>query len=327
MPRIAVIFTGGTISMRATLEAGGNTPTLSGAELLRAIPDIERLADLELVDWGLVPGSHLTFDQVLSIGRTIAEQLARPEIDGAVVVQGTDNMEETSFAWDLLPLPDKPVVVVGAMRSASQEGYDGPDNLRNAVACAIDPALRGQGVVVAMAGEIHGADAVRKTHTHAYGTFRSVNMGTLGVVAHGRVDVSRTRRPFRLPVFPERAVRVPLVTAILDGGPLELGKDAAGLVVQAMGGGNTHYELLEEARGLIDRGVPVVLASRCPSGQVRPGYGFPGGSTTWWEAGAIFSGDLGGLKSRVALALALGADLDRRQLVGLFAHYGGGANA
>ena len=100
-----------------------------------------RVAEVEPIDWGLVPASHLSFAQVLDIGRILARELARPEIDGAVVVQGTDVIEETAFAWDLLPLPPKPVVVVGAMRSASQEGYDGPENLRNALVAAADPAL------------------------------------------------------------------------------------------------------------------------------------------------------------------------------------------
>ena len=56
------------------------------------------------------------------------------------------------------------------MRSASQDGYDGPENLRNAITVAADPTLADQGVVVALAGEVHGADDVRKTHTHAYAT-------------------------------------------------------------------------------------------------------------------------------------------------------------
>lgn len=58
---------------------------------------------------------------------------------------------------------------------------------------------------------------------------------------------------------------------------------------------------------------------------MRPGYGFPGGSSTCSEAGAVFAGTLGGLKNRVALALALGAQMDRDAVVGLFLAFGGGA--
>src|SRR5688500_13560761 len=195
MPRIAVIFTGGTISMRHEPGSTGNVPTLGGEDLLASVHGLAEIAEIEPIDWGLVPASHITFAQVLDIGRVLARELDRPEIGGAVVVQGTDVIEETAFAWDLLPLAAKPVVVVGAMRSASQEGYDGPENLRNAVAVAADPAMAEQGVVVAMAGEIHGADDVRKTNTHAYATFQSPNAGRLGLVADGAVTLLRRRSP------------------------------------------------------------------------------------------------------------------------------------
>ena len=145
MARVAVVFTGGTISMRHDPAAGGNLPAMRGDELLASVPGLAEIAEIEPIDWGLVPASHLSFDQVLEIGRLIADRLAQPEIDGAVVVQGTDVIEETAFAWDLLPLPAKPIVVVGAMRSASQDAYDGPENLRNAVAAAADPAHGGAG--------------------------------------------------------------------------------------------------------------------------------------------------------------------------------------
>ncbi|MGH2444870.1 MAG: asparaginase domain-containing protein, partial [Candidatus Limnocylindria bacterium] len=232
----------------------------------------------------------------------------------------------TAFAWDLLPLPSKPVVVVGAMRSASQDGYDVPENLRNAVAVAADGAMAGQGVVVAMAGEIHGADDVRKTHTHAHATFQSPNAGRLGVVADGRVTLLRSRRPTRLPSIPEAAaLPVPLVPVVLDAQPV-LPDDPVGLVVAAAGGGNTPPAYLEMARPLIAAGTPVILTTRCPSGRPMPGYGFPGGSSGWWEAGAIFSGTLDGLKARVLLALGLGAGLSVPDLARLFGPYGGGAN-
>ena len=294
-PRVAVVFTGGTISMRSS--GAGNVPTLRGDDLLATVPGLAELADVEPIDWGLVPASHLTFAQVLEIGEILARELARPDIDGAVVVQGTDVIEETAFAWDLLPLPPKPVVVVGAMRSASQEGYDGPANLRQAIVAAADPALASQGVVVAMAGEIHAADDVRKTHTHDFDTFQSPNAGRLGRVTDAGVALERSRGPVRLPRTPAAAaLPVPMLTVALDDPPA-IAADPAGLVVAAAGGGNTPPAYLELARALMAQSVPVVLTTRCPSGQVLPGYAFPGGSSEWWEAGAIFSGTLASLKA------------------------------
>ena len=307
---------------------GGNRPTLRGDALLASVPGLDRVADVEPIDWGLVPASHLTLDQVLEIGRLLAEQLDRPEIDGAVVVQGTDVIEETAFAWDLLPMPAKPIVVVGAMRSASQEGYDGPENLRNAAAAAADPTLAGQGVVVAMAGELHAADDVRKTHSHAYATFQSPNTGRLGIVADARVTLLRRREPIRLPRIPERAaLPVPILPVALDA-PAALAvsaDDVRGLVVAAPGAGNTPPGHLALARGLLERGVPVALTTRCASGRPRPGYAFPGGSSEWWEAGALFAGTLDALKARLLLALGVGAGCSVSELAAMCERFGGGS--
>src|SRR5687767_2462002 len=332
MARVAVVFTGGTISMRHDPAAAGNVPTMRGDELLATVPGLAEIAEIEPIDWGLVPASHLSFEQVLEIGRILADQLGRPDIDGAVVVQGTDVIEETAFAWDLLPLPAKPVVVVGAMRSASQEAYDGPENLRNAIAAAADPALVGAGVVVVMAGELHGADDVRKTHTHAHATFQSPNAGRLGVVNGGRVTLLRSRSLVRLARWPDRAaLPVHVVTAVLNADRAAVDRlldpPPAGLVVAATGGGNTAPWLLAAGDRLLRAGVPVVLTTRCPSGQARPGYAFPGGSSQWWEAGAIFSGTLDPLKARVLVALGLGAGLSVSDIAQVCAAFGGGAYA
>jgi L-asparaginase len=328
-PRIAVIFTGGTIAMRSDTGHGGNVPTLGAAALLETVPGIDDAADLIPVDWGMVPASHLSFAQVLDIGRVLADHLARPDVAGAVVVQGTDVIEETSFAWDLLPLPPKPVVVVGAMRSASADDPDGPENLRNAVAVAADPASVGQGVVVAMAGEIHGADDVRKTHTHDLRTFQSPNRGRLGTVEGGVVTFERERTPARLDRMPDAAaLPVHIVGVALDTDERMLRALAdplpAGVVVAAAGGGNTPPQHLALARRLMAAGIPVALTTRCPSGQARPGYAFEGGSTQWWEAGAIFTGTLDALKARVLLALGLGAGADSAALAAMCETFGGG---
>jgi L-asparaginase len=329
VPKVAVVFTGGTIAMRADPAAGGNVPVVGSAELLRMAPRLDEIADVEPIDWGLVPASHLTFEQVLEIGGVLRAALDREDITGAVVVQGTDVMEETAFAWDLLPLPAKPVIVVGAMRSASDPDPDGPENLRNAIGAAADPDIGDQGVLVAMAGELHAAAGVRKTHTHALATFQSPNDGPLGHLADGRVTELRRRADrVRLPGWPDRvAAPVPLVAVALDDkGAIEAAaqRSPAGLVVAATGGGNTPPGVLAVARRLMDDGIPVALTTRCPSGRARPGYAFPGGSTEWWNAGAIFAGTLDGLKARVLLSFGIGAGLSVAELGALCEPFGGG---
>ena len=133
MSRVAIVFTGGTISMQPDPEAGGNRPALDGAAILALAPELDGLADLEPIDWGLVPASHLHFAQLLELAQIVDAQLARPDIDGAVVVQGTDTIEEAAFAYDLLLRSDKPVAVTGAMRTSSAPDFDGSRNLVDAV--------------------------------------------------------------------------------------------------------------------------------------------------------------------------------------------------
>jgi L-asparaginase len=65
--------------------------------------------------------------------------------------------------------------------------------------------------------------------------------------------------------------------------------------------------------------VPVVLTTRCPAGRAGSDYAFPGGGATRVRAGAILAGYLGGPKARIALALGVGAGLDRAGLEALFA--------
>lgn len=316
--RVAIVFTGGTISMRFDPGVGGNVPTLSGADILARTPGLDAIADVFPVDLGRTPASHFTFDQLFRIAEAIRAAQADPAIDGVVVVQGTDVLEETAFFWDLLLDDARPVVVTGAMRTPSVADDDGPANLRDAVRCAADPSLRGAGVVVVLAGSIDAADDVTKTHASALDTFRSLNDGPLGRVAADGVRIDRLRGPRRHVVASSAAVRVRLVTAhvAMDGTLLDaaVAAGADGLVVEATGAGNTAPTVLEAAVRAMDRGLPVVLSTRCPAGAAGVAYGFPGGGATWVRAGAMLAGTLTGPKARIALALGLGGGLERDEL-------------
>jgi L-asparaginase len=318
-----MLFTGGTISMVADATAGGKVPTLDGAAILARAPGIEEIAEIVPIDLGRTPASHFSFQKLFEIASEIRRCQADPAIDGVVVVQGTDVIEETAFLWDLVLDGAAPVIVTGAMRAASDPNDDGPENLRNAVRCAASAELRGQGVQVVLDATINRADDVTKTHASALDTFQCLDTGPLGRVVDGRVVLQRRRGPRRA-VDTDRAVDgVVLLTAhvAMDGSLL----DAAAalrppaIVVEATGAGNTAGALVEAAGRAVEQGIVVAFTTRCAAGAAGDAYAFPGGGATWLRAGALLAGHLSGPKARIALALGLGAGLDRAALADLLA--------
>jgi L-asparaginase len=321
--RVAVVFTGGTISTVFDPVAGGNVPVLDGAAILARTPGLDEIAEVVAIDRGRTAASHFTFPQLIEIGNVLRATLADPTIDGAVVVQGTDTVEETSFCWDLLLEGPKPVVVTGAMLASDVPGFDGPANLRGAIRVAAAPTLRDTGVTVSLAGTIEPADDVQKSHATALDTFRSPNRGSLGRVGDDGVKIARPRGARRHVSTDRAAARVYLITAtvatdaVLLDAAIAAGAD--GIVVAATGSGNTDPSMLSAAERAMAAGIPVALASRCPGGRATAGYAFPGGGANWLRAGALPVGNLCALKARVALALGIGAALDRGGLTALLA--------
>lgn len=323
MGRVAVVFTGGTISTAFDPVAGGNVPALDGAAILARTPGLEAIAEVVAIDRGRTPASHFTFPVLLELAAVLRDALADPTVVGAVVVQGTDTIEETSFCWDLVLAGAKPVVVTGAMRASDEAGFDGPANLRDAVRVAAAESMRGAGVVVCLSGTIEPADDVVKMHATALDTFASPNGGSLGRVGADGVTVFRRRAGRRAVRTTRAAERVQLITATvaMDGSLLDaaVAAGADAIVVAATGAGNTDPALLAAAVRAMDAGVPVALATRCPSGRAGSAYAFPGGGATWIRAGAMPVGHLCAVKARVALALGLGAGFDRAGLAALLA--------
>ena len=318
-----MVFTGGTISMVADPAAGGKVPTLDGAAILARAPGIEAIAELVPIDLGRTPASHFSFPKLFEIASEIRRCQADPAIDGVVVVQGTDVIEETAFLWDLVLDGDAPVIVTGAMRAASDQNDDGPENLRNAVRCAASSDLRGEGVQVVLDGTINPADGVTKSHASALDTFQCLDTGPLGQVVDGRVVVDRRRGPRRHVATDRAADGIPLITAhvAMDGSLLDAAAAlrSPGIVVEATGAGNTAGALVEAAGRAVEQGIVVAFTSRCAAGAASMAYAFPGGGATWARAGALLAGHLSGPKTRIALACGLGAGLDRAALADLLA--------
>ena len=199
---------GGTISATKG-EGPGVAPALTGEELVGMVPEISSVAEVEAAQLRKVAGSELTLEDAISLAREVE---AHPERVGIVVTQGTDSIEETAFALDLLVDREAPLVVTGAMRDPTLPGADGPANLLAAVRVAAGEEARGFGVVVVMNDEIHAARFVRKAHAQNPAAFSSAPAGPVGYLYEGRPRVvvrskgrrrratPRRRRPPRRPV-------------------------------------------------------------------------------------------------------------------------------
>jgi L-asparaginase len=303
---VAVLSLGGTISMSPPDAGGGPVvPALGSADLVRAVPGLAD-SDVELVtvDVRRLPGSGMTM-AVLDEAVRLAGEHVDAGAAGVVVTQGTDTIEETSFALDLRWDRDEPLVVTGAMRHSGQAGADGPANLLAAVATAASPAARGLGCLVVMADEIHAARWVRKTHTTGVTAFGSPAAGPLGQLVEGRAIVHL--RLSRLPTTPPPVldgIRVALVTAVLDDDgtmlPALAGR-ADGLVVAALGAGHVPVPWVEPLTDLVQQ-LPVVLASRIGAGPVLTRtYGYPGSEADLIDRGLLPAGPLDPFKARVLL--------------------------
>lgn len=324
--KVAVIFTGGTISMLADAERGGAVPALDAQAILQRAPALAEIAEIVALNVPdkPTPAVHLTFTQLFDILNQAEALCQRPDIQGVIITQGTDTIEETSFFWDLLSTTHKPVVITGAMRNASQQDYDGPQNLLDAVRVAIAPHMQRRGVSVVMAGNIHCAEDATKASTTALDAFHSPHWGPLGRVDAEHVLLHKAARVRREPLrAAHAALPIPIIAASvgIDGALLEavLEQRPAGLVIEAPGAGNTSPSLLEAGARAVRANIPVVIATRCRAGSAAPAYAFVGGSVHWQERGALLAGRWSAVKARIALALALGAGLRGKQLRDFFA--------
>lgn len=320
---IALVFTGGTISMRVDAQAGGAVPALDARDILQAARGIEALADLQVEEWGRFPGPHMDVARMWALRARLLELAADPAITGIVVTHGTDTIEETAYLVARSVATETPIVFTGAMRTLGELGWDGPANLVDAVRIALADEARGMGPLLVMNGRAHSAFDVTKAHTHVLDAFESPFVGVVAEVD----DEGIAFRPERLrpppiiaPPAPATPVDIVGAWAGADGRLVDaIAPSAAGIVVAAMGRGNVPPAMADAIARVTAAGTPVVVTSRTGRGRVGKTYGYPGAGRRLAEMGAIFAGERRPLQARIDLMLALGAGYQGQSLEALFA--------
>jgi L-asparaginase len=325
LPTVVVLSTGGTIASTRATEEEGYTSSLPGEQLVAAVPGLDQLANIEVQNVANVGSTNMTPALWLEVSNRANAALERSEVAGVLVTHGTDTMEETAYFLDLTVTSEKPIIMVGAMRVASEWDADGPRNILDATRVALSEEAKGKGAFVVLNGEIHAAREVTKTHSLAVETFGTPEFGALGIVDADGVRFYRA--PLRrqsIPVAPD--VELPtvdiipnyagsdgrLIRGLLREGPVD------GLVVDAAGAGNIAGRLFQAVREVREAGVAVVITSRTHSGRVLPLYAGGGGGTTLHELGCIFADNLSAQKARVLLIAALTRSDDPEELRAFF---------
>lgn len=318
MKKILVVFTGGTFSMMIDQSTGGAVPRYSGGELLDMIPMAKQLAEIDYYDFGKYPGPHVTPKLMLQLSQKIKQLLTEKHYDGVIVTHGTDTLEETAYFLDLTINTEIPIVMIGSMKNSSEPDWDGPRNLIDAIHICLSENSKNLGVLVCLNGEINAASEVTKIYSDSVESFKSLDFGSLGFVQNGRVIYNR------LPHYLEKIetdviddnVDMLTVYAGMNEKFFKFSADSgvSGIVVEALGVGNVPPPAFEGIKYVVEKGIPVVLTSRCPAGETDYIYSYPGAGKHLHDLGVIFADYINGQKARIKLIIVLGKTRDINQI-------------
>lgn len=320
--KIAIIFTGGTISMKIDPRIHAAIPALSSEEIMAMVTNIEKFSEIEVINFANVPSPHIDPKMMMELSMLVNETVNREDITAVVVTHGTDTLEETAYLLDLTINTEKPVIVVGAMRNSSELGYDGSSNLSAAICTGISKNSRNKGVLVVMNNEVNAASEVTKTNTLSLDTFKSPEFGPLGIVDNDEVIFYRdiVNRQFINTEEIEEKVGLLKTGPGMESDIIDFYIDNGykGIVIEALGRGNIPPKMIDGVKNALEKNLPIVLVSRCPTGRVLDTYGYEGGGKHLRDLGVIFGKNLPGQKARIKLMLILSITNDMEIIKKLF---------
>jgi len=331
LPRVRLIATGGTISYR-------NGSRLSATELIALVPDLEQYATVQPEQFSNLASGQLTLDQWLRLSRRINEAFTQDSgLAGIVVTIGTDTLEETAYFLHLTVRSDRPVVVVGSMRTPTAVGYEGAANLLAAFRVAAAPESRGKGVLVVMNEEINSARDVTKSDAVHLEAFTSRGYGVLGTVDRDRVSFARAplqRHTSRTEFDVADVKKLPRVDIVMvyqdaSGDLIRAAVDngADGLVIAGAGAANVSGTQSSGINYALEKHRFVVMSTRSGSGRIAPpgtpseGSDGDGDAEPEGKSFRIFANDLMPLKARILLMLALTKTRNPAEIQRMFGEY------
>lgn len=318
MKRIVLIYTGGTIGMKAN--ASGKLAPVNFEELKRFIPELGLLqANLEVhtleppIDSSDMDGSHWV---------ALVEIIEREyhNCDGFVILHGTDTMAFTASALSfLMPGIRKPVVLTGSQLPLGVLRTDAVENVLSALEYATledqDGAPLVQEVAVYFEYKLYRGNRVYKRSSNDFDAFSSPNYPYLarsGVQVRVEPDrLWRTKLPE--PSFQKKvgnALGVVTLFPGLDFSTMPVLSHWNVLLLRTYGAGNVPSTpaFAQYLSRLSANGTLVINTSQCVSGSVFPGL--YESSSSLEHATVLSAGDLTFESALTKTMVLLGQSLD-----------------
>jgi len=329
--KILLLTLGGTITA-AEKVGEGVVPSLTAQALIEKLPkDLLKEVNVKPIHFKAVPSLGLSFNDLIEIGKEILYYFDSENFDGAVIAQGTDTMEETSFFFHITISREQPIVITGAMRNPTLLGSDSLMNLYHAIKVASYEKSKGLGTLVVMNELIHLAPFVQKLHTYALDAFKSPLLGPIGFISEDDVNIllrpinERFTVPLENLALNTKEPKVGLhVVTLNDHEEIVINyieKKFDGLVIEGGGGGHVRPELADLIINIGSK-IPVVLCSRTRVGKIlKKTYSFKGSELELLKNDLIPGGYLNSLKSRILLYVLLKSGMDKNKIKYVFEKY------
>ena len=262
--KILLLGTGGTIA--SEMGENGLAPELTSEQLLKYIPDISDICEVECVQLFSLDSTNLQPKHWVRIARGLRERY--DDYDGFVVSHGTDTMAYTAAALSyLIQGSPKPIVLTGAQKPIGFETTDSKQNLRDAFTVAASDMA---GVMVVFNGKIILGTRARKSRSKSFEAFSSINYPFLGMVQDGKLIRYIKPECYSRAVFYDQMNPDVALMKLIPGTSCELAtyllerNDA--LIIESFGvGGLPTYkagDYYEAVKGGLDVGKTVVMTTQ-----------------------------------------------------------------
>lgn len=230
--RVVVLGTGGTIAGLASAQTDNVGYTAAQVPVSALLTNLVGAIDgaagwrIESEQAAQIDSKDMGFAVWARLLARVVHHLEQAAVQGIVIAHGTDTLEETAYFLHAClqgsALAAKPIVLTCAMRPASAQFSDGPQNLVDAVAVVRDP--HAHGVLAVCAGRVHSAVSVQKCHTYRLDAFSSGEAGALGAIEEGH---ARWYRAQQVVTGLGAWAMQPVVEALLRGQSLAQGQAQA----------------------------------------------------------------------------------------------------